>query len=124
MLIAEATPDAAALGLWIQIAFYILLAVCGVVVAIVHVLQYQRKEAPRPGTEYVTRDELAKEITRLETDHKELRAYMQSRMHDLNNKLHAINIRIVWMMGLLTQLCGKQGIPIPAEPTISIADEA
>ena len=125
MLIAESVPDAAALGVWIQIAFFLLGTICAVVVATIHVLQYQRKESPKPESEFVTRGELVQVITRIDMDMKEIRTYTQTRMHDMGNKLHAINIRIVWIMGVLAQLAGKtDGVTIPAEPMISTPDEA
>lgn len=124
MLLADGSVDSAALGSWMQIAFFVLGTVCAVVVATVHVLQAMRKESPKPESEYVTRGELMREVGRVEADIKELKTYVQARMHDQSNKLHAINLKIVWIMGLLAQLCAKQGIPVPAEPSISTDDEA
>lgn len=125
MLLAEGSVDNAALGSWMQIAFFILGTICAVVVATVHVLQAMRKDSPKPDSEYVTRGELIQVINRVDMDLKEIRTYTQSRMHDMANKLHAINIRIVWIMGVLAQLAGKtEGVTIPAEPMISTPDEA
>ena len=149
-MLAESSPDATALGSWMQIAFYILGILCAVIVALVHVASYFRKERPAPDSElvtrgeitavtariekdlrelkdtgFVTRVELGREVDRLDKEVKDLKTYMSSRTHDLANKLHAINIRIVWMMGVLTQLAGKtDGVSIPSEPMISTVDEA
>lgn len=123
-MIADGVPDPAALGLWIQIFFYIVLAICGVVTTIAVVIKAIRKKDPAPDAEYVTRGEMMREITRIDTDLKDLKTYIQARTHDLSNKLHAINIRIVWMMGLLTQLASRtDGVAVPDEPTISSTDE-
>lgn len=143
MLLAESAPDPTALGTWISIMVYILLAICGVIVAIVHVLTYLRKGQPAPDTEFVTRGELARDMTRLETEVKDVRQYVNSeanrletkiddvkqyisvRTHDMANKIHVINLRIVWIMGVLAQLAGKQdGVSIPPEPMINTTDEA
>ena len=125
MLIADSTPDPAALGLWIQIFFYIVLAVCGVISTVAVVVKAIRRKDPAPDAEYVTRGEMMREISRIDADLKDLKTYIQTRTHDLANKLHAINIRIVWMMGLLTQLASKtDGVTVPGEPMISTPDEA
>lgn len=174
MLIADSTPDPTALGQWIQIFFYIVLAVCGVISTIAVVIKALRKKEPSPDSDYITRGEmegkvgriedeadklkdqiikeskelkeaiqkdlkelkdtaanfvtraeLTREVDRIDKDSKEIKSYIQTRMHDQGNKLHAINLRIVWIMGVLTQLAGKtDDVKIPPEPMIATPDEA
>lgn len=124
MLFAEGNPDAATIGAWITNLFWLIGTFCAVIVAVAHVVMASRKSKPSPESEYITRGELTREIDRLDKELKALQDYIRIRTHDQSTKIHVINLRLVWMMALLTQLCGKQGIVVPAEPSISVNDEA
>lgn len=137
MLFADA-PDATALGQVIQIFFYIAGGLGGIMLAIASLMNMLKKTPPAlpsPDSEFVTRGELDRHLERIsnaiesrfravESDVETLRIYTQDRTHDLSNKIHAINLRIVYATTLLSQVCAKMGIDIPPMPAIDTKDEA
>lgn len=124
MLFADGNPDVATVGAWMTNLFWFVGTICAVVVAVAHIVLASRKTKPAPESEYITRGELSREIDRLDKDLKAIQEYNRVTKHDQGKMIHVINLRLVWVMALLTQLCGKQGIPVPEQPTISVNDEA
>lgn len=133
-LLFGADPDVSAIGSFVQVFMYIAVSVASIIGAVAGIVVLMRRPEKPPSENYVTRAELQQETTRnlmsmkgeiarLETEIRDLRNYTSERTHDMGKRMHVINLRIVYIMGLLTQLCAKQGIVVPSEPTISPADE-
>lgn len=114
--------DPNALGAWLICA--------AAVIGIIHLglsaaVNLQKLRTSKPASEeHVTRAELDKDLARIDSDLRELRTYTRDRLHAQGNKLHAINLRIVYMTGILTQIADKQNITLAPPPTISTDDEA
>lgn len=146
-MLANKIPDVTSLGTALEIFFFLSGGVCGLIITVATVYKtFFVKKEPAPSNELITRGEMVAEVARvedlikdevrradlsakdardrLETDLKDLRNYTQERTHVINNKMHVINLRIVYMMSLLGQLCTKQGIILPQEPTVAAQDEA
>lgn len=123
MLFAENVPDAATLGPWMQNFFYVIGAICAVAVTVTNVLAAMRRRQSSPDSEYVTRGELSREISRVNADSKAFQNEIRAQSAEQSRRLYAVDLRLVWMSGLLTQICDKQGISASAQPAIRSVDE-
>lgn len=130
MLFADSVPDPKILGDVLQVIFYMAGSIAAVVVAAAAVLALLKKTAVPREIEYVTRGEIDKDfaridvaLARIDAEVKATRDYTSERTHALGNKLHVINLRMVHMGGMMTQVCAKLGIVASPEPQISAQDE-
>jgi len=123
-LFASVESDPALFGSTVLVLIAVVSVVCVLVSTAINVWTALHKPKEKPDLEYVTRGEMNRELDRLEENLKTLDRYVHEATHGMNGRLHTINLRIVFLMGLLTQLCSKQGIAVPPEPTISAPDEA
>lgn len=124
-MFAESTPDPANVGLWLQIAFYIvagMAAIVGVSVGIKKLIQ-----PPPIKDQPVTRVELDKEILRLETKLdqeavkmdlaiRELKEDVKQRHHALANTLNPIRLKLERIDIFMGMLMKKAGIEVPSSP--------
>lgn len=114
-------PDAAAIGAFLQILFWVTGSVGAILVAVAAVKSAFFKKTT-PESEYLTRGEFDKQLNRLEDEIKDIR----KKFHDLRNSLHAINLRIVWMSGIMVNIQHKVDptAVVQPMPNISEQDEA
>ena len=141
--VLDAMPDPTALGSAMHVILYLSCSVSAVVIAVATVWALITKSRSTPrDSEFVTRGELARDLvnlkvemnrdfTRLELQIKELLAqekeqmdYVRQRTHDQNERQHTANLRMHYMLNIITQLARKADIPVPPEPVISPNHEA
>lgn len=122
MPLADAVPDPSTLGVAVQLFFYVAGGIGGLLVAAAAVVTIFRSR-PAPDQQTVTRAELDKDVNRLDQDIKTLRDYTQNRIHALSNKVHVVNLRLVYLIGLIAQVCRKHDIEVPPMPNDATSDE-